>query len=234
MARTDTLNNFLTDVATAIRTKGGTSEEIKASEFDTAITNLPSGGSSEFESEYVAWLAEAKTADGYKPPLPPNITTIGAYSFYGSGHLVWETLPDTITKINAYAFANCSDLPLTKLPSALKTLGRNAFYYCKELQITEIPDGVTAFLNSCFQNCSGLKSMALPPNLKSISSGAFQNCTSVLEYDFSRATIIPTLGATNAFGSIKSSCVIKVPSALYDEWVVATNWAHYADKIVAV
>lgn len=43
MARTDTLPHFLTDVADAIRTKGGTSETIQASSFDTAISNLPSG-----------------------------------------------------------------------------------------------------------------------------------------------------------------------------------------------
>lgn len=44
MARTDTLGNFLTDVADAIRTKAGTSEPIQASSFDTAIENIPSGG----------------------------------------------------------------------------------------------------------------------------------------------------------------------------------------------
>lgn len=40
MARTDTLGNFLTDVAEAIRTKEGTTETIPASEFDTRISNL--------------------------------------------------------------------------------------------------------------------------------------------------------------------------------------------------
>ena len=44
MARIDTLGHFLTDVADAIRTKGGTSADIQASSFDTAIANLPGGG----------------------------------------------------------------------------------------------------------------------------------------------------------------------------------------------
>lgn len=44
MARTNTLGNFLTDVADAIRTKAGTSDPIQASAFDTAIANIPSGG----------------------------------------------------------------------------------------------------------------------------------------------------------------------------------------------
>lgn len=44
MARTDTLGNFLTDVADAIRTKKGSEEPIAAADFDTEIENLPSGG----------------------------------------------------------------------------------------------------------------------------------------------------------------------------------------------
>lgn len=44
MARTDTLDHFLTDVADSIRTKGGTQATIDADDFDTAIAALPSGG----------------------------------------------------------------------------------------------------------------------------------------------------------------------------------------------
>ena len=43
MARTNSLANFLTDVANAIRTKKGTESTIAASAFDTEILNLPSG-----------------------------------------------------------------------------------------------------------------------------------------------------------------------------------------------
>jgi hypothetical protein len=43
MARTDTLDHFLTDVADSIRTKTGSSESIQASSFDTAISLIPSG-----------------------------------------------------------------------------------------------------------------------------------------------------------------------------------------------
>lgn len=46
MARTDTLGNFLTDVANAIRAKTGESGLIAANSFDTAIENIPSGGAS--------------------------------------------------------------------------------------------------------------------------------------------------------------------------------------------
>lgn len=49
MARTDNLTNFLTDVADSIREKKGTSEPILASNFDTEIDSITTGGS---EYEY--------------------------------------------------------------------------------------------------------------------------------------------------------------------------------------
>ena len=47
MARTDTLGNFLTDVAESIRTKTGETGTILASEFDTKIKNIQGGGAAE-------------------------------------------------------------------------------------------------------------------------------------------------------------------------------------------
>ena len=46
MARTDNLNNFLTDVADSIRKKKGTTGLIPASEFDTEIDSIETGGGS--------------------------------------------------------------------------------------------------------------------------------------------------------------------------------------------
>ena len=68
MARTDTLGNFLTDVAEAIRTKEGTTKTIPASEFDTRISNLSGGGEPEVEPDYitnglVAWWDGADEPD---------------------------------------------------------------------------------------------------------------------------------------------------------------------------
>ena len=49
MARTDTLQHYLSDVADAIKLKKGSSGSILASDFDTEIINLPSsGGGSDF------------------------------------------------------------------------------------------------------------------------------------------------------------------------------------------
>jgi hypothetical protein len=58
MARTDTLGNFLTDVAEAIRTKEGTADKIKASDFDTRISNLSGGGSEDLTEEFETYENE--------------------------------------------------------------------------------------------------------------------------------------------------------------------------------
>ena len=51
MARTDSFNNFLTDIATAIRTKTGGTEQIQATQFDKEIENI--SGGDELIAEYV-------------------------------------------------------------------------------------------------------------------------------------------------------------------------------------
>lgn len=78
MARTDTLGNFLTDVADAIRTKKGTNETILASNFDTEIENLPSGADL---SEYFATTWSSNTSGSQNRGVikiikkaPPTIT----------------------------------------------------------------------------------------------------------------------------------------------------------------
>ena len=261
MARTDTLTNFLTDVAEAIRTKGGTTDTINASEFDTAIANLPSGGGSgevsEFESEYVAWLESDKAMTSSQLPLPSNATKIGGFSFYKLSNLSITSLPDSITSIGQYAFEGCSNLALTSLPSRLKsvdyrtfascskikitslpntltTLGQRSFYSCTGVAITSLPNGLTDIPTECFSGCTGITKLSIPSSVTSIGVSAFNGCRNIVEYDFSTATQVPTLSDTSAFNNINANCVIKVPSALYDEWIAATNWSTYADKIVAV
>lgn len=82
MARTDSLGHFLTDVADAIRTKGGTSATIQASNFDTAIANLPSGGTTEAEEKDVNFY----DYDGKR-----------LYSYTKAEFLALDSLPTTPT-----------------------------------------------------------------------------------------------------------------------------------------
>lgn len=78
MARTDTLPHFLTDVADAIRTKGGTSETIQASSFDTAISNLPSGADlSEYFTGELKYNYGQNAVMSMIKTIPNNTTVTG-------------------------------------------------------------------------------------------------------------------------------------------------------------
>lgn len=182
MARTDTLTNFLTDVAAAIKTVRGDETDIPAPEFDTEILNLTSGGGG--DSTLKGLIERNLTSI----TIPDGVTSIGYYAFYGCTKLTSITIPDSITIIRGYAFCECGRLTSMIIPSGVKSIEIKAFSYCKNLA----------------------------------------------EIDFSSHTSVPALESTSVFSETSANLVIKVPSALLDEWKAATNWATYADKIVGV
>jgi hypothetical protein len=69
----------------------------------------------------------------------------------------------------------------------------------------------------------------------SIGNSAFSGHMCLEYFDFSRHTFVPALGNIRALtGGLTNNFEIRVPSALYDEWIAATNWSYFADNIVAV
>lgn len=151
MARTDTLGHFLTDVADAIKNKKGDDTPILASEFDTEITNLPSGGSS------CAWSAigyngEPKSLQemfDYSKEIYDNWdNTIMdlKYKFNGDKNLIWFPLVDTsnVTNMNSM-FNNCTSLEeIPQLNTSNVTGMSNMFSSCNKLTDTSI-DNILQF-----------------------------------------------------------------------------------------
>ena len=228
MARTDTLTNFLTDVATAIKTKKGDESAISAANFDIEIINLPSGGG---DNTALISLID-RTATSFE--IPEGTTKIGEYVFRGCTGLTSITIPYSVTSIGNSAFYNCAGLTSITIPDSVKSIGSSAFYNCTGLTRVTVGNNVKTIGSYTFSGCTGLTSVTIPDSVKIIGSSAFYKCTSLTEIDFSTHTTVPTLTSTNAFTNTSSSLVIKVPSALLDEWKAATNWSTYADKIVGV
>lgn len=108
------------------------------------------------------------------------------------------------------------------------------FDACHNLKEIEIPDGVTTIGKRCISLCYSLVGIAIPSSVVNIEGNAFTSNFSACYYDFTKHTTVPTLSASSAFSFIPDDCEIRVPAALYDEWVAATNWSTYASKIVAV
>ena len=249
MARIDTLINFLTDVAAAIKAKKGDDTAIPAANFDTEITNLPSGDNSmlislidrtatSFEipegTTSIGYYAFANCSSLASITMPDGVTLIGEGAFALCTSLTSITMPDSVTSIGSAAFYGCTGLTSVIIPNSVTSIGSSAFYYCTGLTSVTIGNGVTSIGDSAFYGCTGLTSVTIPDSVTSIEYYAFRGCTNLTEIDFSTHNAVPTLADTSAFSNTSASLVIKVPSALVDEWKAATNWSTYADKIVGV
>ena len=183
MARIDTLGHFLTDVADAIREKKGTEETIVASDFDTEIENLPSGGGADL-SDYFTDTVVGNTNNRKSFPQQiikqmDNITidTHGEYSLFNCSNLVSATnikVSSNITSLLA-AFQNCTSLKNVSID-----------IYGQGARVTS--------LNYMFQHCSSLVNA---PNLE------FTWAYSI-DYMFSGCTSLINLGVYN-FSYVRSA-----------------------------
>jgi hypothetical protein len=107
-----------------------------------------------------------------------------------------------------------------------------ACFQGSSIKTINIPALVSYITSYSFADCASLSKVIVLGNLTKIAAYAFNKNTSAKEYNFTKCEQVPTLDNVNAFGSIPSDCKIVVPDNLYDEWIAATNWSTYADRIV--
>jgi hypothetical protein len=167
--------------------------------------------------------------------IPNSVTSIGGNNpLINCYSLTSVVLPDGVTGIMNYAFADCRSLASIAIPNSVTRIYSYAFAGCHSLASIVIPDSVTSIGANAFEGCHSLASIVIPDSVTSIEGYTFYDCRGVRCYDFSKHTAVPTLASIDAFENIASDCEIRVPAALYDEWIAATNWASLASKIVAV
>lgn len=241
MARTDTLGHFLTDVADAIREKKGTSDTIQASEFDTEITNLPSG---EDISEYIGDTIN-KNMSGSSTgawanlinKLPPikissTITSMsGWFQTYKGTTIIFD---DNINTSNVTSmvslFYNCYNLTSLDL-SRFNT--SNLKYASSMIEgainITNINFGnfdtnmVTSFsrfLLGC-ENLTTLDLSSFTSTSATSISQMFYGCKKLMHldirnFDFTKFTTTSSYTAT--FSAVPTNCEIIVANQSQKDW----------------
>ena len=139
-----------------------------------------------------------------------------------------------VTYIGPRAFYNCYGLTSIALSNGVRTIYTSAFEKCYCLTSVTIPDSVTTIATTAFGSCYGLTFAIIPSGVKTIDSYTFNCCYGARYFDFTRHTEVPKMSHTSAFTGIPADCEIRVPAALYDEWIAASNWANFASNIVAV
>ena len=165
--------------------------------------------------------------------VPEGVKSIGAYAFGYCTKLKRIVIPEGVTTIGSDAFRNCNSLTEITLPQSLKTIAFQALAYTYSLKKIVLPPLVTSIPQNLLMN-STIKEFIAEGRIGDVNAYAFANCENCLVYDFTRCTAVPRLTQTSAFNGMNSGCKIYVPASLYDAWIVATNWATYADHIVPV
>ena len=166
MARTDTLPHFLTDVADAIREKKGTQETIQASDFDTEIENLPSGGGLDWSAIGYNEIPQA-IQDGYDyaVEIKNNWSTTGsiASKFYNDYKIRYMPLV-SITQTNMQGtFSDAYGLQsIPELNTSSVTNMRETFRECRSLQsIPELNTSSVTNMYGMFMGCYSLTTVPL-------------------------------------------------------------------------
>lgn len=81
------------------------------------------------------------------------------------------------------------------------------------------------------RGCTNIEKVIISSGRAYLAGNDFNGCSNVMTYDFTHSTGVAYLTNTNSFTNINPLCKIIVPDDLYDDWIVATNWATYANYI---
>lgn len=139
MARIDNLTNFLTDIATAIKSKTGKTEAITPSNFDTEINSIEAGGG-DIEEYFVNNISGSQIGIAGLIKKLPNLNITGL-------------------KDCSSMFSNCINLEeIPMLDTSLTTSFTGMFQYCSKIKT--VPqyntDNITSY-SSTFYRCTALE-----------------------------------------------------------------------------
>ena len=236
MSKQENLTDFLTDVADAIREKKGTTEKINPQNFSEEIRGIESGGGNPWNAD-VTWITDGEFGfdSMSEVAIHEGVTAIGARAFRYNTSITKITLPSTLKKIRPYAFGGMGKLAEVNLPDGLTLMDSYAFNGTPIVE-SIIPESILRIGYGAYTACKQLVKVVWNVRQRTSSSAisiagtAFQNCPALQYVAFPNVEEIIIMEAANAFSG--TTCQIVVPDNLYDEWIAATNWSTYADRIV--
>lgn len=156
-----------------------------------------------------------------KVVLPYGLTTIGDNSLMNT-KITFMPIPDTCQNFGSYCL-DANYMTRIKIPEGVTIIPVVRSNVPYEFIAPNSATKATDFFNT------PLYRFVAGEDFAEIGDGTFSN-TRIVEMDFSKCKQIPTLASTN----MDKGAVIKVPAALYDQWITETNWVDLADYIVAV
>jgi len=212
MARTNNLTNFLTDVADAIREKTGSQELIQASDFDTEIASIESGGdiSEYFNTEMNNSTTSSRSAflQVIKKIPPLNIRNISELR-------------------NAFSYSSIEEVGKLTTTGISKTSSfQSMFFECtklKSVDLSGIDFSGAQVLTGMFNGCTSLTSLDLSNlNSSSITAmiGSFYNCKSLMRLDIRNQDFTYVTNVGDTFKGVPANCEIIVKDQANKEWIL--------------
>lgn len=259
-----TLSTLMRDIASAIRSKKGTTGLINPQDFAMEIASIEGGGgytANDIASGLVSGDLYFSTNviaaysfyndTGITSVDAPNVTTIGTYAFYKISNITSINAPN-VTTIGNYAFTAPK---VTKLDFPLLTsIGTNCFTNCPTIKNVKLPE-LGAVGASCF-GYIGVKRLVIPKatsvgnsaltNSKSLKYVDLPKCTAIANYGLRNNSLLETLilrsetmctlsnYALNSTKIANKTGYVYVPSALIESYKVATNWSKMSTQFRAL
>lgn len=162
-----------------------------------------------------------------------RITKLSKYAFAYRTNIKTISLPN-LTSSAERAFSNCNSMTSLSIPNMRNATQTYAFAYCGAMTSCDVKQA-SSISTYAFYGCSALVKIEFD-RITSIAGNAFASCTKLATLILRSPTMV-SLSATTAFTSTKiagSGGYIYVPSALIEEYKVATNWSTYASKFRAI
>lgn len=223
MAKDNNIQDFLTDVADAIREKKGTTDTINPQDFSSEIASIQSGGRDWGEIGYDAEPTFIEEGFAYAKKIKdnwnPNVSSI-LNKFRNDTKIVYFPLVDTSNIqdfSNAFYMSTLEYIPQLNYSKATKM--PNYFYYCGRLREISLKgtSNVTSY-DTTFNSCTLLKIIheidffsatnvnRVFYNCKTLSFAKILNLgkSTLATYDFSDATSWGTGGEENRQSLIDS------------------------------
>ena len=222
MARIDTLTNFLTDVASAIKQKKGDSTNILASDFDTEITNLPSGGGNVAHPDFVSFANYQGTTLDISWLRTDNITSMVNmfnYCQYLTSIDVSKFDTTNVTSMMSM-FNTCrafTSIDVSNFKGDNLTDVSSMFASCSNLTnitLNGFDTSKVANASYMFSGCSNIVNMDLSVlDLSSLTNlaGMFNNCSKLENVDLSSATNTKITSLGNLFQNCTKLTTFKIP-----------------------
>ena len=218
-----------------------TENGVYSAPYGTAYKNVNVDVKPKISEEYLRKIAEGRLDE----PLiiPPDTKTIRRYAFYYLNNNPWvETVVCPLVELpegnkigigqSAFQYAR-----IKKIIVPSDNTGNSTYIFANNNDLEELICKTNAYSGNMCRDCKGLKRVIFEGDNPFLAGGSFYGCTSLELVDLSKCKVVPSLRYTDCFTNVPTTCEFRIPAALYDEWIKATNWSTmYAQgyKFIAV